>query len=180
MRIDRHRRVKEAFHLKRRVVCEWIDRSSDHVFDIERGNNPKIDLAINPAKGQIVDLVAEGRNIVTLGRVHMHSENIVPSPIHMLRQLKGERSITTLVLAELLPVDPYRRSRHRPFEIDKNPLTSLRTWQLEMPAVRRNELILLIIEGVPWQRLIRVRNHNARERPYRRTPAWYRPPQPSD
>src|SRR6202023_490763 len=103
MRIDRHRRVKEAFHLKRRVVSEWIDRSSDHVFDIERGNNTQIDLAINPAKGQIVDLVAEGRNIVTLGRVHMHSENIVPSPIHMLRQLKGERSITTLVLAELLP-----------------------------------------------------------------------------
>src|SRR5260370_29700968 len=164
LRIDCRGRVEEALDLKRWVVCEWIDRTSDYVFDIERRNNTEINLAINPDEWHVVDVIAKGRNITTLCRVHMNSDNVVASPIHVLCQLKGERRVAALVLAEFLSVDPNGRSRHYCFEIDKYPLTSCCIRQLEVATVCRNELILVVIERVPRQDLVRVRDYYVRER----------------
>lgn len=69
----------------------------------------------------------------------MHSENIVPSPIHMLRQLKRERSVATLVLAELASIDAIPSRPYRPFEIHKNSLTFY------------DPLLLLVIASIATQ-----------------------------
>src|SRR5260370_37389082 len=99
LRIDCRGRVEEALDLKRWVVCEWIDRTSDYVFDIERRNNTEINLAINSTECHVILLLAKGRYITPLCRVHMYSDNVVAIPIHVLSQLKVERHVTPPVLS---------------------------------------------------------------------------------
>ena len=64
------------------------------------GHDAQRNLAIDAAEGEVVDLVAEGRNVRALGGVELHGKNVVAGGSRMRRQIEGERRVTAFVLAE--------------------------------------------------------------------------------
>src|SRR5215831_11768982 len=79
----------------------------------------------------------------------------------MLCQLKREWRESSAIIPEQLSVDPHRRRRHHAFEIDEYtfPLGAFR--KFEPPPIGRDELVIFVVEAVPGQFDICMRNDNS-------------------
>src|SRR5271165_5419503 len=102
------------------MIGKNVLRHCENVFKRDRGHNTKRNLAIDPAEGEVVDLEAKGRNVGSLGRVHVHGQEVLSIEIEMLRQFEGKWRIAALVLAKFLAVDPHRRGCHYAFKVDED------------------------------------------------------------
>src|SRR5215469_8535112 len=78
----------EALDIDRGVSAQNLFRPDKNIFDEAFRHDPERYLAVNAAKGEIVDLVAEGGDIRALRRVHIHGQNVFPIPSDMRRELK--------------------------------------------------------------------------------------------
>src|ERR1017187_9180621 len=83
----------------------------------------------------------------------------------MRSQLERERRKSAFILAEKRAIDPYRRGGHCPFEIHKHAFSSRVPRIFEPPAISRDKCIFLLIEAVPRQLNVGVRNsHDLKRR----------------
>ena len=79
-------------------------------------------------------------------------------------EFEGEGREAALVFAEARAVDPDRGGGHYAFEVDEDALAARFGGQLEAAAIDRDELIGFLVEAVPGQRDVGVRNDHALER----------------
>ena len=126
-----------------------------------RGNDAKRNFAVNAAEGQVVDLIAEGRNVRPFAGIEIHRQHVLAVKIEVRSKVKRERRVSALVLAQPLAVDPYRGSGHGPFEIHEDALAPGLGWKLEAAAVAGDELIAFFVKAVPGQANVGMRNHDA-------------------
>src|SRR5579871_5494949 len=54
---------KKTVHIQRRTSTQHVLRLGKNVVYIGRGNDANRDLPINPSEREVVDLIAEGRNV---------------------------------------------------------------------------------------------------------------------
>src|SRR5689334_1898113 len=135
----------ETGDVHRRMIRHHIARLSEDVLQVGSLHETQTHIAIDSAKGEVIDQPAEWRNIGALGGIEFHRQEVVAVPLDMWRELEGERSISALVFAQTLAIDPHGRGRHCAIEIDENmPLASF--WrQTEFAAVDGDELIRLLV-----------------------------------
>ena len=153
----------EAIHVERGVIGQNVLGLGENIFDKCRRNDAQGDLAINAAEGQVVDLVAEGRNVGAFGGIDVDRENILAVEIKVRRQVERERRVSALVLAEALAVDPDGGGGHHAFEIDEDALAPGFGWKLEAAAIGGDELVVFVVEAVPGQSDVGVGDDDALE-----------------
>ena len=78
--------IEKTLDVQRRL----IQTSWSHMDVLDKGlrHHPQRDLAIDPAEGQVVDLIAERRNVGAFCRVHIHAQHVFAPWIQQPRQLK--------------------------------------------------------------------------------------------
>ena len=106
-------------------------------------------------------MITEGRDIGPLSGVHINRQDIFPIKVEVGSEVKGKRSVAALVLAQVHTVDPDCGRGHYAFKINEDVLALRLDRQTETPAVEGNELIRFVVEAVPGQANIGVRNHHA-------------------
>src|SRR6202044_689069 len=111
----------------------------ENIFDVDRRHDAQRNLAIDSAEGEVVNAIAEGRNIRALGRIHIHRQQIFAFKIQMRRQFERKWRVAAFVLAQTMTVDPDSGRGHHSFEINKYTLAARLGWQLETSAIERDE-----------------------------------------
>ena len=128
-----------------------------------RRHDAKGNLAVDAAERQVVDLVAERRNVGPLGGIDVDGQNILAIEIDVRRQVERKRRVAAFVLAETHAVDPDRGGGHHAFEIDEHVLAAASGGQLEAAPIDGDEFVGLVVEAVPGQADIGVGNDDAIE-----------------
>ena len=147
----------------------------EYIFNKGRGNDAQRNFAVDSAEGQVVDLIAERRNVGTLAGIDIHHQHVLAVEIDVRREVERERRVSALVFAQARAVDPHGRSGHGAFEIHEHTLAAGFGRKLETAAVAGDELVSLFVEAVPGQARrwceesrrarIRSRRNRVRERP---------------
>src|SRR5260370_37282174 len=78
----------------------------------------------------------------------------------MSGQLKRKWREPALIFAQRNAVDPDGRGRHRSFKVKENTLAFQAPRRFEATAISRNKLVGLVVEAMPWQEHVGVRNDN--------------------
>ena len=72
---------EEAVDFQRGFGAKCIDGTDQNVVDPGGGNDTQSDFAIDAAEGEVVDHVAERRNVGALGRVKLDDEDVVAAGV---------------------------------------------------------------------------------------------------
>src|ERR1700730_13847092 len=78
----------------------------------------------------------------------------------MIGQLKRKCREAPLIFAQGYAVDPDGRGRHRSFEVNENTLAFRVPRCFEASAISRDKLVGPVVEAMPWQEHVGVRNDN--------------------
>src|SRR5580700_3449253 len=108
--------------------------------------------------------MTKGRDVRPLRRVHINGEHVFTAEVDVRRQIERKRRVATFVLAQPHAVDPNGRGGHDPFEVDENPLATCLRGQTKTTPVDGYKLILLVVEAMPGQPDIRMRNDDVIKR----------------
>lgn len=152
--------VEEAFDLDGGGGAEHVGWAGADVFEKGLGDDAERDLAIDAAEGEVVDLVAEGRDVGAFGGVDVEGEKIFAGGVEMLGQLEGKRRVASAVFAELRAVEVDGGCGHNAFEVDEDA-PSVSGGDVERATVKRDELIGLVVKAVPGQANVSVRDDDA-------------------
>ena len=79
---------EKAVDVKRWFAGQNILRPDEYVVEIDRRNDPERDFTIYPAKCQIVDLIAKGRDIGALRRIELYHQDVIAITAKVTGQLK--------------------------------------------------------------------------------------------
>src|SRR5258708_18273052 len=142
------------------MCAENIFGSDKDVFNKCRWNDTQENFAVDAAKCQIVDFIAERRNIRPLIRVKLDRQHIFTSEVEVRRQLKRKWRVPPSILSDTCAINPHGGGSHRSFEIYEHSLAAGVLWKLEMAAINRNELVNLLVKPVPGQAHVSVGNNN--------------------
>ena len=77
-----------------------------NVVYISGRDDTQSDFAIDAAKGEVVDLVTEGRYVGALGGVYLDREDVISVGVEVFSEFKRERRETSSVFTEQNSVDP--------------------------------------------------------------------------
>ena len=91
-----------AIHIQAGVIGQHVLRLGENIFDKCRGNDAQRNLAVNAAEGQVVDLVAEGRNVRPFAGIDIHRQHVLAVKINVRSEVKRKRRVSALVLAQAL------------------------------------------------------------------------------
>ena len=97
--------LQEAVNLETGFRCEYIFRTREDVFDESRWNDTQPNFPVNAAEGEIVDFIAEGRNVRTFGGIYVDRQHILAGEIEMRRQFKGEWCIPSFIFTQTSAID---------------------------------------------------------------------------
>src|SRR5215467_306086 len=78
-------------------------------------------------------------------------------------QFERKRCVAAAIFPESLTVEPYGGSGHDSAEVNEHAALTQFKRHWEVPAINRYKLILLVIESMPRQELVRVRNGDSLE-----------------
>src|SRR5687767_10224505 len=81
----------------------------------------------------------------------------------MRSDLEGKSSVAAAILAESLTVQRNGGRSHHAVEIDEHSSSIQSRRHPEVTPVQRNKLIFLVVEAMPRQQLVRMRNGDASE-----------------
>src|SRR3979411_279952 len=81
---------EKTVDVKRWFAAQNVLGSGEYVVEVDRGNDPQSDFAIDAAEGQIVDFVAKGRDIGAFRRVELYHEEVIAIRPKVTGQLKGK------------------------------------------------------------------------------------------
>src|SRR5258705_8879377 len=164
---ERHMRwfqmLQKAIHVEGWMSAEDIFGPGKDILNKGAGNDAQRNFAVDAAESEVVDLVAEGWDVRTLGGVDIDSQNIFSIEINVRGEIERERCVATFVFAEARAINPDSGGGHDAFEVDKNVAAGGFRWELETAAIDGDELVRLIVEAVPGGADVGVRNDNAFE-----------------
>ncbi len=152
---------QEHIDIQRRIPTQHVLGTSEDIVDIRMRNDAQRHLAIDSAEGHVIDLVAKRRHVRALGRVHLHNQYVLRILVNMLRQLERKWSEPAAIFSEANSIDPHRRRRHDAFKVDKDALSRRAARQFEPPSIGRDEFVFLIVEVMPGQLDVGMRNDYA-------------------
>src|SRR5712691_12627323 len=92
----RLRVLKIAIDIEGRVVGQHIFGLGEDVFKERRRNNTQRNFAVNAAERQVIDLMAERRNVRSLAGIDIHRQQVLSVEIEVRRKVKGKRRVATL------------------------------------------------------------------------------------
>ena len=150
-----------AIHIQAGMIGQNILWLGKDIFDKGRRNDAKRDFAIDAAEGQVVNLVAEGRNVRALAGIQIHRQHVLAIEIEMRSEVKRKRRVSALVLAQALAIDPDGGSGHGAFKIHEDALAPGLGRKFEAAAVAGDEFIAFFVKAVPGQADVGMRNHDA-------------------
>src|SRR5580658_10432211 len=104
------------------------------------------------------------RDVRPFRRVHINGKDVFTAEVDVRGQIERKRRVATLVLAQPHAIDPNGRGGHDPFEVDENALATCLRGQTKTTPVNGNKLILLVVEAMPGQPDIRMRNDDVIKR----------------
>src|ERR1700722_9511993 len=104
----RFKMLEMAVDVESRFAAHHIFRLCENVLDERSRHDTQGDLAIDPAEGEVIDLVPEWRNVAPLRRIDVNRQDILAVEIDVRRQVEREWRVATLVFTELLAIDPKR------------------------------------------------------------------------
>ena len=84
------------------MIGQHVLRLGKDIFDKGRRNDAQRNFAVNAAEGQVVNLIAERRNVGPLAGIDIHRQHVLSVEIDVRRKVKGERRVSALVLAQAL------------------------------------------------------------------------------
>src|SRR5580698_4891921 len=142
------------------MLAQYVFRLGEYILEKCPWYHAQGDLTINASERQIVNLVAEGRNIRPLARIHIHGQNIFAVNIKMRSEIETERRVSAPVFSDPRAVDPHGGCRHHAFEVDKYVPSARFRRELEMTPITGNELIGLLVKTVPGHTNIGVGNNH--------------------
>src|ERR1019366_4641034 len=93
-----------------------------YVVDERFRDDAELDVAVDAAEGQIVDIQSEGRDVGALRGVQFHGDDVVGIELEVRRELEAEWRIAALVLVELVPFYGDRGGGHGAAEVQKDAL----------------------------------------------------------
>ena len=112
----------------------------------------KRNLAIDPAEGHVVDLVAKRRNIGSFGRVDLHAQHVFAiGDADAASAQTRTACIRPCTRPERTPLIHTVDAVIAPSKSTKTRLPSVPCRQLEAPPIGGDELVVLIVEAVPGQ-----------------------------
>ena len=149
---------EEVLNVQRGIRSEYLFGLSENIFDESGRNNAEGNFAIDSAKGEVVNLVPKGRDVRALARIDVDSQNILTVEIEMGSEIEREGGVATFVLAKANAVNPNGGGGHHAFEIDEDMLSLGFRRQTKPTTIKRDELIGSVIETVPGQAYIGVRD----------------------
>src|SRR5580700_4277350 len=104
--------------------------------------------------------MTKGWDVRPFRRVHIHRKHVFTAEVDVRRQIERKRRVATFVLAQPHTIDPNGRGGHDTFEVHENALAASLWGQTKTTPVNGNKLILLVVEAMPGQPDIRVRNND--------------------
>src|ERR1700730_693571 len=143
------------------MLGQYILRLGENILNENRRHDAKRDFAINAAEGQVVDLVAERRDVRPFAGINIHDEYVLPVEIDVRRKVKRERRVAALVLSQAGAVDPHRGSGHDAFKIHEDATAAGLGRKFEAPPVAGDELVGLLVKAVPRQPEVRMGHDDA-------------------
>ena len=155
--------LEEAIYVESRMRGENVFGLGENVFNERAGDDSQGNFAIDAAESEVVDLMAERRDVRALGRVHVRSEHVFSAEIDVRRQIEREGRVTAFVFAETRAIDPNCGGGHDAFEVDENMVTGGLGRQLEAATISGDELVGLVVKAVPGQANVGVGNDDAFE-----------------
>src|ERR1700751_604431 len=148
-------------HVQSRMRAQHIFWFREDILYERARNNAKRNFAIDSAESKVINLVSKRRNVRSLGRIEVNRKNILSVEIDMWRQVERKRRVSTLVFTEFGAVDPDGRSRHGTLEVHKHMLAACFGRKPEAATITRHEFVALLIEAVPRDFDVGVRNDHA-------------------
>ena len=154
------RTIDIAAQRQRAAVFHRAHLRDAHVFQKGLRHHAQRHVAIDAAEGKVVDVVAEGRDVLALRGIEFNGNDIVGVVLEQLRDLEGERRVTALILFEGMPVDGHFGGGHGAGKIDEDALAFPCRQRPEVAAVGRDELEIPFVEAVPRQPHIGMRERD--------------------
>src|ERR1700680_1055964 len=152
--------LNETIHVNHWTRRQRILRPHKDVLDKCRRHDTQGDFTVYAAEGKIVNFISKGRNVRALGGVHIDGDHVCSVEVEVGCQLKREWRVAAFVLSQSHSVEPDCGSGHHALEVDKDAFTSRFGRKLEAAAVERDKFVSLFIETMPWERDVRVRDHD--------------------
>src|ERR1035441_10327167 len=109
-------------HPERAIVLERTHRFRVDILNKRLWRHAQLDIAINAAERQIVDVAAERWDVTALSRIQFNPKQIVTAEIKVRRDFEREGCVSAFVFGKLVAVHGHRQGGHRASEINKNPL----------------------------------------------------------
>src|SRR6516164_2696967 len=100
-------------------------------------------------------------NVGAFGRVDINGQNVFTIEIDVGSQLEREGRVATPVFTKPHAVNPNRGGSHHAFKISKDMAPTCFRRKFETATVEGHKLVRLIVEAVPRQWDVGVRNDNA-------------------
>ena len=120
-----------------------VRRCNKHVCKAGIVSHVEPDVAVQTAVGQVVDDIAERRNIGVLRGIQPHGEKVRSVKPHVIRDLDAKRRVAGAVRDKLFSVHIDRRDMRRAVELQKEPLFAHRFVERERSAVAVHALVIL-------------------------------------
>ena len=152
-----------AIHIQRGMRGENIFGLGKNIFDKGGGNDAQGDFAIDATEGEVVDLIAEGRDVGRSVESNVDGENIFAVKIEMRSEFERKRRVAAFVFAEADAIDPHGGGGHDAFKVDEDVFALRFGRQREAAAIDGNEFVGFVVEAVPGQIDIGVGNDDAIE-----------------
>lgn len=145
------------------MTAEYILGAGKDVVEIDVGDDAERYLAVDSTEGHIVDLVSERRDIRPLRRIQFHHQHVLPTGTQVRRDIEAKWRIATLVFAQLGAIDPHFGRGHGSFEVHESAVRGRGGGDLEPAAVGGDKLVRLVVEAMPGQRNIGMRDCDSLE-----------------
>jgi hypothetical protein len=153
--------LNETIDIKTGMPGQNIFRLGENILYKCRGHDAQRNFAINAAESQVVNLVAERRDVRPFAGINIHDEYVLPVEIDVRCKVKRERCVAALVLSHAGAVDPHRGGGHDAFKIHEDAMAAGLGWKFEAPPVAGDELVALLVKAVPGQPEVRMRHDDA-------------------
>ena len=120
-----------------------VRRLHEHVCGADRVAHIEPHVAIQPAVGQVIDDVAERRDLGILGRIEPHGDEVRAVEPHGVRDLHAKRGVAGAVRRQLLAVYKHRRDMCRAVELQKETFSAKRFVERKRFAIAVDALVIL-------------------------------------
>src|ERR1035437_1538183 len=114
----------KALHIERRVIGENVFGLGKNIINGGLRDDTQRYFSVDAAEGEVVDQIAEGRDVRALSGIDFHYENVVAVEVNVAGEFKGEGGIAALVFTQAHAIEPDGGGGHHSFKVDEDTLAA--------------------------------------------------------